>query len=302
MGGTIGGLLLQSDFSVELVARGDHGHRIREEGLSLRFPDRHLTVHPPCFESIDEIVWRPDDMVMVATKLQDAKSVMDQLVRADVTDLPVICASNGMHGEQWARQRFQTALSMLVWMPATHLQAGEVLVHSVCPGVLDTGPVHSGSAYELQCAESLCSRLRRAGFDAEARPDIRRWKYAKWVTNLGSAAQALVTDDWKSVAEAARREGEAVLTAAGVDRVTVAELLERCHNVQLAAIDGEYRQGGSTWQSHQLGKSLESAYIEGAMADLGDRFGIPVPVNRLLAEVAKDPRPLTAAEVLGKQR
>jgi len=160
VGGSVGGLVMQSDFSVEFVTRGEHGHKIRNDGLTIHQPQHQLTVHPPCFETMDEVAWRVGDMVIVATKLQDAKQVMDQLVGLGITDVPVVCASNGMHGEQWARQRFKTALSMLVWMPATYLVPGEVSVHSEFPGVLDTGPVHHGSEQELAFAKELCSRSR----------------------------------------------------------------------------------------------------------------------------------------------
>ncbi len=54
-------------------------------------------------------------------------------------------------------------------------------------------------------------------------PDTFRPKRAKWITNLGNTAQALVVDDWKAVASAARFEGKAALEAAGLTRVCADE-------------------------------------------------------------------------------
>lgn len=299
VGGVVGGLVMQSDFSVEFVARGEHGHTIRNHGLTVRMPHRQFTIHPPCFQSLDEVNWRPNDLILLSTKLQDAKSVLVQMGRIGLREIPVACACNGMHAEQWARPRFDTVLSMLVWMPASFLKPGEVTVYAAeCPGVLDVGPAHKDCPREWKLAESWSLRLNRAGFDSVARHDIQRWKLAKWITNLGNTAQALVTDDWQSVAQAARCEGEAVLDAANVDRVSTEELLQRCREVKMLPVDGQARQGGSTWQSQQRGQPLESRWIKGAMANLGRRVGVPTPVNQKLARAAIDALPMPARQFL----
>jgi 2-dehydropantoate 2-reductase len=296
VGGSVGGLLSESGLAVEFVARGAHGEALRQDGLALRLPERALTVRAPCVERVDSIEWRAGDVALLATKLQDAERALDDLVAAAGSELPVVCAVNGVDGEQWALERFSCVLSTLVWLPATHLVPGEVRLHSSgCRGVLDTGPCDD----DMALAEELCAQLCAAGFDAVARADIVRWKLAKWIANLGGAAQALVGDDWKSVAEAAQAEGEAVLDAAGLDRVSTAELLERVKLVGVAPVDDHRRDGGSTWQSRQRGQPLESRWIEGALAELAEEVGVAAPVNAALAAAAEAPRELTAAEVLG---
>ncbi len=341
VGGSIGGLLIEAGHPVVFVARGAHGKKIRQDGLLVRMPDRAVQLQPPCVEQIDQIDWQPGDLAMLATKLQDAEAAMDQLVASGGSQIPIVCATNGVHAERWSNARFDTVLSMVVWLPATHLEPGEVRLHSGrVRGVLDTGPLPGDSAVvrgrspdhtndasprnqpsmetfgqssgqvgrsaHNRCATSLsiglCTWLSAAGFDAQVRDDIQRWKYAKWITNLGSAAQAMVTDDWQAVAAVARSEGEAVLAKSGVPRVTTQELLDRTSHVEALPIDGHQREGGSTWQSHHRGKPMESRWIEGAMADLADEFGIRAPVNRFLSDTARAPRPLLASEVLTARR
>lgn len=298
VGGGIGGLLQASGLPVVLVARGAHGAAILASGLSIRLTDRAVVVTAACCERVEQVDWRAGDVAMLATKLQDAERALDDLLAAAGAGIPVICATNGLHAERWAEERFGTVVSMVVWMPATHLVPGEVRMHGAgCIGVLDSGPSHGEAAKSV--SEALCARLRAAGFDAVERDDIMRWKYAKWITNLGSAAEAMVVDDPKRVARAAQAEGETVLTAAGVDRVPTNEFLQRGARLKIGRVDGMRRDGGSTWQSRKLGKPLETPWLEGAMADLAERVGVPAPVNRFLAEAAKNPRDLTAAEVLG---
>lgn len=299
VGGSIGGLLAEGGLAVTLVARGEHGAALCERGLALRLPDRALALRLPCVRRVTEVDWRRGDAVLLATKLQDAERALDELRAAAGADVPVICAVNGVHGERWAAARFRRVLSMLVWIAATHLEPGEVRLHSSgARGVLDTGPTQGDPDGAL--AHELCARLRAVGFDAVAREDIARWKAAKWITNLGGAAQALVVDDWRRVAAAARAEGEATLDAAGVARVPSAEFRARVAHVLVEDVDGAARAGGSTWQSHRRGRPLESPWLEGALAELAARVGVPAPVNAYLARVARAPRTLTAAEVLGE--
>ena len=306
VGGTIAALLSDAGFPVSIVARGEHGATIHEHGMILRLPDRTLSVHPPCFQMVEQVDWQENDIVLVAVKLQDAQSVLDQLVKCVGPQIPVICASNGIHGERWACERFDAVLSMLVWMAASHLRAGEVSLFSYgCYGVLDIGPVTNQRETALpeqdMCTlgNSVCEQLRRSGFDSVFRQDIQSWKYAKWITNMGNTAQALVTDDWQRVAEAARQEGRQVLANAGLLTVTTKQLLDRCKNVQLVNIDGHSRGGGSTWQSHKRGTPMESPWIEGALADLADQLGVPAPINRQLSELSKNPKPVVAADLPG---
>lgn len=297
VGGSIGARLQLSEHPLALVVRNAHGLAIVEKGLRLKTPDHDLLVHPVCFDSIEKVDWRNGDLALLAVKTQNAKQVMDRLKSCVGSHLPLACASNGIQCELWAAQRFDTVLSILVWMPATHLLPGEVCIHaSGSIGVLDVGPHHGNEATEY--SDQLAASFRAAGFDAIARGHIKRWKYAKWIANLGNTAQALVTDDWRKIAALAQEEGEAVLTKARVKRVMTQELYDRTAGVRLTKIAGEKRRGGSTWQSHVRGRSLETPYIEGAMADLAASLGVPAPINQFLADVAVTPRELTCDEVL----
>ena len=282
VGGSIAGLLQESG---ACVARGEHGAVLRSRGLRLRLPERDLLLHLECFERVGQVDWRAGDVALLATKLQDARAALDELLAAAGPALPVVCATNGIHAELWSAERFERVLAMLVWLPAVHLLPGEVRLHtSGVRGVLDCGPHPPGGGLEL--ASELCAGLCEAGFDAVARHDIAAWKHAKWITNLGAAAQALGLEDWRDVARAAQAEGERVLDAAGLPRVSPSALRERVAAVRDAPIAGQDRPGSSTWQSRARGKPLESAWIEGALARLAAELGVPAPVNAALAAAA----------------
>ena len=301
VGGSIGGLLADAELDVVLVARGEHGKQIADNGLVVRTARKTIKVHPTVFEKLDQVAWRQGDLAMLSTKLTDAELVLENLAEVTDSKQPVVCATNGMQGEVWAAARFQTVLSTMVWLPATHLIPGEVIMHSEnCPGVLDSGIFKDDSGLGQEILAEFCRWLGLAEFDAVPRDDIKRWKYAKWITNLGGAAQALVTDDWMSVAKAAQAEGEFVLTAAGIARVATQDLLDRCSHIELTSIEGKERQGGSTWQSLQRAKPLESRWLEGAMADLAESLGVEAPVNRKLAKAAQERQRILASDILDR--
>ncbi|QDU69505.1 2-dehydropantoate 2-reductase [Planctomycetes bacterium Pla86] len=295
VGASIGGLCFAARFPVVLIARGAHLDALCERGLSLRLPELAFQLDVPVAESVAEVDWQPGDVALLATKLQDAEQALDALLAAAGAKVPVVCAVNGIDGEVWAAERFETVLATLVWLPATHLMPGEVRLHSAgARGVLDTGAVRGSAGV----ADEICTLFRRAGFEALRRDEILRWKRAKLLTNLGAAAQALVTDDWLAVAAAARAEGTHVLADAGLEHVPVEELLERCACVGEAPIGGVAREGGSTWQSRARGLPLESPWIEGAIARIAGEHGLEAPINAALARAALAPRDRRAAEFL----
>lgn len=297
IGGTIGGMLCNAGSEVLLVARGPHGQAIRDDGLTIRFPNRTVVTRPECVASVNQVEWRKGDICLVATKLNDAESLMDELVLAAGEDLPIVCGFNGVQGEKWATQRFDIVATIMIWMPSTHLHPGDVRVYSQqAPGILDIGPIKG--TYSTQICEQMSRVFCKVGFDSKVQANILSWKHAKWITNVGNTAQALIEDDWKSVAKAAQIEAENVLTASKVERIETSQLLDRCENIRLKPIDGEDRPGGSTWQSFQRGRPLETPWIEGAIARLAELVGVAAPINRRLAELALQGKTAKASEVL----
>ncbi len=288
VGGSIAGLLADSGVDVILVARGAHGQALQRDGLHLDLPDRRLHLRLPTVPEPDLVDFDDGDVAIIATKLQDARPALDDLYVAAGPELPVVCAQNGMLGEQWASTQFDTVVAMMVWLPAVHLDPGHVLLHGApCPGVLDCGAHSPQDRRARHVAELLCDALTRAGFDARPRTDIEQWKRAKWLTNLGGAAQALVEGGWQDAARAALDEGVAVLEAAQLAHVPVDQLLARCAHVQQVPVQGLDRPGGSTWQSLARGRSLETAFINGPLVALGRAVGVPTPINQWLLSAAE---------------
>ncbi|MDT7710987.1 MAG: 2-dehydropantoate 2-reductase [Pseudonocardiales bacterium] len=290
VGGTIGGRLHEAGHDVVLVARGAHLDALRSDGLRLAEPGRTRTLRIPTAATPADVGWGRDDVAVMATKTQHSAALLDAL--ADVApDVPVVCAQNGVTNERLAADLFAHVLAICVMLPAEHLEPGLVLSYSApTPGVLDVGRYPTGAD---GLAEQISVDLTAAGFSSHADPAIMRWKYRKLVGNLGNAAEAACGYDDPGLRElfaAARDEGERGLAAAGIDVASRAEdKARRGDLIAIHPVDGQARQGGSTWQSLQRGAgSVEAEHLNGEIVRLGRRHGVPTPVNATLLQVVED--------------
>ncbi|MFI1094326.1 ketopantoate reductase family protein [Streptomyces sp. NPDC020917] len=308
VGGTIGGRLFEAGHEVVLVARGSHAEALRERGLRLELPGRELELEVPVATSPQELTPRPDDVLVLAVKTQDAAAALDTWA-AYGEDLPVVCAQNGVENERLALRRFRDVHGMCVWLPAEHLEPG--VVRAPCApltGMLHVGRFPSGTD---EVTRRIAADLEKSGFAAPVTDEVMAWKYAKLLANLGNAVQAVCgpaedTAPAAQLAAAARAEGEAVLDAAGIRHIDQLEQTRvRGDRMRPQPLKGAERGGGSSWQSLARGAgSIESDYLNGEIVLLGRTTGVPTPVNEALQRTAnrfarahREPGTLTPPEL-----
>jgi len=292
IGGTIGARLAQNGREVALIARGPHLEAMRRDGLTLRTPDETITQKIPAYGHPNEIDWQPDDVAVLAMKTQDTSNALAAL-RSAASDVPVVCAQNGVANERMAARIFSRVYGMVVWLPGTHLQPGEVIAHSSpIAGILHTGLYPQGTD---DLIEAVATDLRASGFASQPDEKIMRLKYAKLLSNLLNIVQALCSGAAGDIVRAVREEALAAYAAAAVDCAGPEELGERVKGITVKPVPGfESRLGGSTWQSLSRGGSLETDYLNGEITLLGALHGVPTPYNRMLqaaaAEASRDNR------------
>jgi 2-dehydropantoate 2-reductase len=291
VGGVIGGRLARNGHDVVLIARGAHYAAMRDRGLELHDPEQSATLAVPVVDRPSAVRWDADDVVVLAMKTQDTAAALDALGATAPAAVPVFCAQNGVENERIALRRFANVYAICVMLPAQHLEPGVVEASSIpISGLLDVGRYPSGID---GTAEQLAALLSKSTFESVPRADIMRWKYRKLLMNLGNAVEALCSrDDREAMAELtrrARREGEAVLAAAGIAVATRDEDRERRGDRLKPDPRAGARGGGSSWQSLQRGTgTIESDYLNGEIALLGRMHGVPTPVNALLQRRAND--------------
>ncbi|HTJ39979.1 MAG TPA: 2-dehydropantoate 2-reductase N-terminal domain-containing protein [Dactylosporangium sp.] len=305
VGGVVAGRLDGAGADVALVARGAHLEAIRRDGLLLREAGGDSVHRVPAYASPSAVDWRDDDIAVLAVKGGDTHAVLADVPRGR----PIVCLQNGVANERAALRSFADVYPVCVMLPASHLAPGVVVAQCApVPGILDIGRYPSGTD---AVSADISASLVKAGFHSEVRADIMRWKYAKLLMNLGNAVEALCgrVDGLDEAAAPLRAEGETVLHAAGIPFVSLAEDRARRGDIlQLRAVAGVERAGGSTWQSLARGTgNVEADYLNGEIVLLGRLHGVPTPANetarRLVVAAAQRgaaPGSLTPADFLAE--
>ncbi|MFE3034026.1 ketopantoate reductase family protein [Streptomyces canus] len=298
VGGAVGGRLAGAGHEVVLVARGTHHAALRDGGLRLRVPDGEFTYRLPVVDGPAGLgALRADDVLVLAVKTQDTEAALNVWGPAPVEGggtaaerLPLLCAQNGVEGQRVALRRFRHVYGVCVWLPATFVEPGTVsAAGSPLTGILHLGVYPHGTD---ETARRIAADLEKARFEAPVVPDLARWQYAKLLSNLANAVEAVSgaveSEAALALVDRVRAEGAAVLDAAGIAYASVEEQRAlRGDKVTLLPLEGAPRGGGSSWQSLTRGTgTIEADYLNGEIALLGRLHGVPTPLNDLLQRLA----------------
>ena len=143
-----------------------------------------------------------------------------------------------------------------------------------------------------QVSEAVAADFRAATSSTYPVQDIRRWKNRKLLTNLGNAIEAVCGPHERQgpLGETLLAEGEAVLSAAGLEAATAEEYRDRRAGLlQLDKIAEQTRPGGSSWQSlRRATGDIETGYLNDEIVLLGRGQGIATPANELLPRLARE--------------
>jgi len=307
IGAVVGGRLSQAGCDVTLIARGAHLEALRANGLRLESPAGTDTVRVAAVGHPREIDWGANAVVLLAMKAQQTAIALIELATVAPPETPIVCLQNGIANEPTALRLFSNVYAVSVACPTSHLEPGVVQAWSApVTGLLDIGCYPTGTD---RLSEAVAADFRAATFSSYAVDAILRWKHRKLLTNLGNAIEAVCGPHERlgPLGDLLAAEGEAVLSAAGLEAATAQEDRDRRSNlIQPGEIDGQTRPGGSSWQSLRRGTGdIETDYLNGEIVLLGRVHGIPTPANALLQALARElavnrqaPGAVPAAEIL----
>lgn len=310
IGGGVAGLLADAGVSVVAIARGMHAATIAKDGLSVRMPDRSMTVAVASGTGPDDVVLEPDDVLVLATKSHQAGDALRQWVDAPVVDrsgvtrgtagecLPVVTALNGVASEDLALRYFDRVIGACVWMPAVFLEPGEIVVRGTpTRGTFHIGPVPvdggPSDAVTLAALDAIERDWTIAGFRIRRPVDVMPWKYRKLISNIGNVFQALAGADASigPLVRPAQEEARSVLAGAGIDVVDdETERAERsAAGLRIEPVPGvDETLGGSSWQSMARGTgNIETDYLNGEIARIARVHGLSAPVNAAVTRLAR---------------
>ncbi len=202
-------------------------------------------------------------------------------------------ALNGVAAEEKALRYFRQVFGICVWLPAVHLEPGEVIVRSwpvVGQFHISRWPASLGNTDLLR---SVTAAWSSAGIRVNVVDDVAPWKYNKLLSNLANAVGALSADgaDVSAVAAALRAEGDQVLHSAGIEFVPFEiSKAARADGPTPRPVPGhDTGASNSTWQSLSRNTgNVETDFLNGEIVRIANRHGIAAPINTALARVARD--------------
>jgi 2-dehydropantoate 2-reductase len=267
--------------------------------------------------------------------LREVRYVDDAAALADCDVVLVTVKSTATReaGEALARVRPQVVVSF-------QNGVGNVeVLRAVLPRVLagmvpfnvvrrPNGHFHNGTSGPLELergCDELTQALRGAGFGVVLHDDLRAVQWTKLVVNLNNSLNALAgvplqeqlrDRTYRLVMAMVVREALACLQAEGIKPVRIGRLIPRLAPYVLSLpnwaflrvaaamvkIDPEARS--SMWEDLERRRPTEIEYLNGEIIRLGEKHGVPTPVNRKIrelvraAEIARQGSPKLTAEAL----
>jgi len=221
------------------------------------------------------------DFGIFATKSLHTRLAIGQTAHVFGPSSAVCSVQNGLGNEEIIAERVKYVIRGATTMAAHLIAAG----HAGCEfySELWIGPFEpSGTPYA--CVEQFAELLNRSGLRVVPLEDARGAQWTKLIFNSAVNAVGALTRLHHGAAtrfpptsilyEAILREGEAVAKAMGI------ELHGEARQMIAEGAAAPGKRTVSMLQDVFVERQTEVDFVNGAIADCGEKFGVPVPLNR----------------------
>jgi 2-dehydropantoate 2-reductase len=287
VGGYFGARLQQAGADVGFVARGAHLEALRRDGLKVESPLGDIQL--PRVNATDNAAdLGQADIVWLAVKLWDTEAAIRSMKSVVGPATGIISFQNGVQKDDVLRQAFGgRAVMGGVGYIAANIDRPGVIKHTGTMQRLIFGE-YDGSRSAR--AEALLDACTRGGINAELSDDIRRAIWEKFVFLVGLSGS---TTTMRATIGPIRSNSRTRAFLFDLMRETVA--VGRALGVALPADYADQRltfvdslpETMTSSMHHDLNgrKRLEVSWLSGGVVQLGDRTGLPTPMNRAVWDV-----------------
>ncbi|MFZ0758614.1 MAG: 2-dehydropantoate 2-reductase, partial [Candidatus Sulfotelmatobacter sp.] len=298
IGTYIGARLTRAGFDVTLFARGPHLHAMLQHGVQVRSADGDFQAHPQITGSLEEAGLA--DVVFLGVKAHGLPQLVPQLKPVLGPNTTVVSTQNGIpwwyfqkFGGEWEGLRLERvdpggAISAAI---ESRRVVGSIVYFSteiVEPGIIQHNEGNRISLGEPDGARSeRCRRIAEALVASGLRcPITTHIRQEIWVKILGNASlnpvsalthatlvQMVRDPGVASVIRNIMLEVEAVSRKLGLDLpISIEQRMAGAEKV------GEHKT--SMLQDLEAGRPMELEALVGAMLELGEKVGVPMPHTR----------------------
>ena len=277
--GSVYGARLSKQHHVTLVGGATHVEAIQRDGLVMQGLLSE-TLPLPAVTRLERI--EPGTLILLTTKVNNNIAAIEPIVPLLPGGVTILCVQNGLYSEELVKNLVRDRALVL----RAITQVGGVLVR---PGVVDNTVAGYTLIEQHEQAPAIAAVLTAAGLDGRIIPDMKKEMWRKAIFNcvinpttslLGCEVGGIVDPQLDELKRAIIDE---CLAVARADGVTFDEdfvpLIDR---VFVGA-----RTIASMRQDLMKGRHTEIDHMNGAVARLGEQFGIPCPVNAALTTMIK---------------
>jgi 2-dehydropantoate 2-reductase len=305
IGGYIGARLARAGADVVLFARGPHLQAMRERGLRVRSADGDFEVRPEV--TGDLAIVGTADVVFIGVKAHGLPALAPQLRSVFGPDTIVVSTQNGIpwwyfhdHGGELDGYRLERVDPGGVIAAAIEHRRVVGSLAYFATEIVEPGVIHHTEGNRITLGEpdgSRSERCRRisealvaAGFRCPITTRIRNEIWVKLLGNVafnpisaltGGTLQDLARDrDIARVLRDVMQEAEAVAAKLAIE-------LSISIDQRMAGAERVGAHKTSMLQDYEAGRPMEIEAVVGAVIELGERLGVPMPVTRAVYACTK---------------
>ena len=282
--GSVGSALISKLYNkdpddIYIVADGERAVRMREKGIDVN----GTTIYPQIYSDKSQDIKL--DLIIVAVKtysLEDAMESIAGLISDDTIILPI---QNGIVATDRLQEKFPNnrVFHGIVIRTDAHRMGRRVYFSTL--GEMQIG--YAENKIVAPEVQDVHDRLKELDINVNIYEDMKRAQWRKWMLNVGAGQAAVEThvecgffgqvNEIKEIMELCMDEVVQVGQAEGVnityeDRDEIIDIL----------INFPPDKKMSMLQDIEAGRSIEIDEYAGTVVKLGEKHGIPTPVNKVL--------------------
>jgi 2-dehydropantoate 2-reductase len=299
--GSVYGAKLSRHHDVTLVGGAAHVAAIERDGLQMQGLLSE-TLHLPAVTRLASI--EPGTLILLTTKVNNNVAAVEPIVPLLPDGVTIVCVQNGLYSENLVKALVKDRALVL----RAITQVGGVLVR---PGVVDNTVAGYTLLEEHPRTAAIAAVLTEAGLDGRIIPDIKKEMWRKAIFNcvinpttslLACEVGGIVDPRLNSLKRQIIDECLAVARADGVTFEDLsADLSAEARSAKVEAqgakaedfvalIDRVFagaRTIASMRQDLMKGRKTEIDHMNGAVAALGEKFGLACPVNAAMTTMIR---------------
>jgi 2-dehydropantoate 2-reductase len=305
IGGYIGARLARAGADVVLFARGPHLRAMQERGLRVRSPDGDFEVRPEATGDLAAI--GTADVVFLGVKAHGLTTLAPQLRALFAPDTVVVSTQNGI--PWWY---FQGHGGELDGVRLERVDPGGIIAGAIEPrrvvgslayfatDIVEPGVVRHTEGHRISLGEPDGSRSERTRAIADALvgagfrcPITTRIRQEIWVKLLGNVAFNPISALTSGTLEELARHPEVsqlvrtMMTETGAVAARLGIELPISIDQRMAGAEKVGAHKTSMLQDLEAGRPMELEAVVGAVIELGERLGVPMPATRAVYACTK---------------